>query len=230
MLINNTFKCTQDFFENIKGSYLIPLTCSICQNEYTRSKTLIKQTFNRHGTFPIACSKKCLGIKKSKEGTVNVKCKTCNTLFLKDVKRVDLNPNHFCSKSCSATFNNKNKTYGTRRSKLENYLEEQLTVLYPNIEILYSSKTIINSELDIYIPSLKLAFEIQGIFHYEPIFGQEKLSQIKKNDLEKIQKCNKLGIKLVHVDTRNQKSFSIKSSKEYLSILEKDINTILFAF
>ena len=36
----------------------------------------------------------------------------------------------------------------------------------------------INSELDVYVPSLNLAFELNGIFHYEPIYGEKKLNQI----------------------------------------------------
>jgi len=46
-------------------------------------------------------------------------------------------------------------------------------MLYPDLVIHFNKKDAINSELDIYIPSLKLAFELNGIFHYEPIFGKE---------------------------------------------------------
>ena len=57
----------------------------------------------------------------------------------------------------------------------------------PELLILYSDKSAIESELDIYLPSLKLAIEIQGIFHYKPIFifGDLKLKQIQDNDLNK---------------------------------------------
>ena len=74
-----------------------------------------------------------------------------------------------------------------------------------------------------YIPSLKLAFEVQGIFHYEPIFGQEKLEQIQKNDLEKIQKCKELDITLICINTTTQKSFSKKSSEPFLNILKSKL-------
>ncbi len=79
-------------------------------------------------------------------------------------------------------------------------------------------------ELDIYIPSLNIAFEIQGIFHYEPIFGQEKLEQIQKNDLEKIQRCKELGIKLIHIDTRDQNVFTEETSKKYLNLITEAIS------
>ena len=93
--------------------------------------------------------------------------------------------------------------------------------------IVYSGKEVIGSELDIYVPSLKLAFEIQGIFHYEPIFGQEKLDQIQKNDKDKIDKCSKLNIELIHINCSKQKQFSEKSSQEYLTIIVNKIKSLL---
>ena len=101
--------------------------------------------------------------------------------------------------------------------------------MFPNLEVLYSSKKIIGSELDIYIPSLKTAIEIQGIFHYEPIFGQEKLDQIQKNDLEKIQKCKELDIKLHHIDISKLTKCTEKNceiyNQEVLNILESALSS-----
>jgi len=66
---------------------------------------------------------------------------------------------------------------------------------------------------------LKLAIEIQGIFHYQPVFGEEKFNSIQKNDAKKRKKCEELGIKLVEIDTRDQQQFSIESSKKYVDIV-----------
>lgn len=219
MNINVTFKCTQEEFDAIKTKDKVPLLCNQCNETYFRSKKDILDTFNRYGTYPVGCSKLCI----SRLKRIKVNCKNCNIILYKLKHQVSNLCNNFCSRSCSATYNNKNKTYGTRRSKLEKYLEEQLTNLYPDLKILYSNKEIIGSELDIYIPSLKLAFEIQGIFHYKPIFGQEKLEQIQRNDLEKVNKCKELNIKLIHIDTRSQKNYSNKSSKQFLDIITTNI-------
>ena len=124
--------------------------------------------------------------------------------------------NLFCSKSCSTKYNNENKKSGSRRSKLEMWIEEQLKNKY-EFEIIFNGKDTINSELDIYIPSLKLAFELNGIFHYEPIYGDEKLKTIKNNDNKKFQACLERKIELCVIDTTK------KNDKKYLEI----INTII---
>ena len=220
MNITNIFQHTQEEFDLLKTKDQINLLCEQCNQTYTRRKKDILDTFTRYKTYPKGCSKECISKLKRKK----VICENCKIIFYKlKHQTFDLKYN-FCTSSCSATYNNKNKTYGYRRSKLEIYIEKQLTLLYPDLEILYSNKQIIGSELDIYIPSLKIAFEIQGIFHYEPIFGQEKLEQIQKNDLEKIKKCKELNIKLIHIDTRSQKNFTEKSSLIYIDKITKLIN------
>lgn len=213
------FKCTQDEFNNATTRNYISIECTVCKNIFHRSKKNILEHFRSIQSNNEYCSNKCQGAKRTEKSYKLVNCLNCNTSFKKSLGEINKTANHFCSKSCAATFNNKNKTYGSRRSKLEIYLEQQLTLLYPNLEIVYSSKQTIGSELDIYIPSLNLAFEIQGIFHYEPIFGQEKLEQIQKNDLEKIEKCKELNIQLIQIDTRNQRRFTEKSSKEFLDLI-----------
>ena len=218
MQITNVFKCTQHEFNKLKTRDLVPLECIKCKTIYYRMKRYIINHVRDHNRYPTTCSLNC----KDTAKTI-LNCTYCNIQFEKQNSEIKRYKNHFCSKSCSTTYSNKNKTHGTRRSKLEKYLEEQLTILYPNLEILYSNKSIIGSELDIYVPSLKLAFEIQGIFHYEPIFGQEKLEQIQKNDLEKIQKCKELDITLICIDTTTQKSFSKKSSEPFLNILKSNL-------
>ena len=115
--------------------------------------------------------------------------------------------------SCAGTYNNTHKTHGTRRSKLEVWIEEQLTKLYPNLEIHFNQKDTINSELDIYIPSMKIAFELNGIFHYEPIFGEDQLNKIQNNDHRKFAACHEAGISLCVIDTSGQKYFKPKSSQ-----------------
>ena len=129
--------------------------------------------------------------------------------------------NMFCSKSCAATYNNTHKTHGNRKSKLEYYLEEKLPALYPALEFHFNRKDAINSELDIYIPSLKLAFELNGIYHYEPIHGADKLTKIQNNDHRKFQACLERNIELCIIDSSKLCYFKESNAKPYLEIVQK---------
>ena len=217
--ISKHFITTQEVFENLKTRDLVKLKCSVCKNTYTKTKKNILQHNIRQENSNLFCSSKCKGLFTLNMYSKLVNCKQCNKEIYKTKSIIEKAKNVFCSSSCNATFNNKNKTKGIRRSKLEIYLEEQLNILLPNLIIKYSDKNTIGSELDIYIPSLRLAIEIQGIFHYEPIFGELKLNQIKKNDLEKKSKCKNLGIKLICLDVSKQKKFTPKSSKIFLDYI-----------
>ena len=171
----------------------------------------------------VYCSRKCqakqVGI--NKRNKQKVICTNCGKEFEKLPKEIKKSKsgNHFCSKSCSASYNNKHKKHGNRRSKLEKWLEEQLSTIHPELTILFNDKTIIESELDIYIPSLNLAFEINGIFHYEPIFGEDKLNQIQSNDKNKYQLCLENKIDLCIIDTSQQKYVKPSTSQKYLDII-----------
>ena len=130
----------------------------------------------------------------------------------------------FCSRSCAATYNNTHKTKGTRTSKLEVWLAKKLQTLFPQIEFHFNRKDAINSELDIYIPSLKLAFELNGIYHYEPIHGNDKLTKIQNNDRRKFQACLEKGIELCIIDSSKLAYFKESNATPYLEIIQKIIN------
>lgn len=170
----------------------------------------------------IFCSTKCSGDYAFTQLTCN--CKQCKKDFQRTKSRVEKGEDKFCSSSCAATYNNAHKTHGTRRSKLEKYLEEELTKLYPKLEIHFNRKDAINSELDIYIPSLSLAFELNGIFHYEPIYGQDKLDKIQNNDKRKFAACHDANISLCIIDASSLKYFKPKNAKKYLDIVSNIID------
>jgi hypothetical protein len=212
-------------FINAKSNDLLPCECLFCHNIFNVTKHSIQDSLNtRCKSKNKYCSYGCSYLaKKNKQKVI---CSNCSIEFEKTPNQIKKSKsgNHFCSRSCAATYNNTHKTTGNRRSKLEIYLEEQLIKLYPDLEIIFNNKIIINSELDIYIPSLKLAFELNGIFHYEPIYGDDKLDQIQNNDQRKFQACLEQGIELCIIDTSQQIKFKEKNSKKYLDIIINIIN------
>lgn len=175
----------------------------------------------------IFCSRECMRqFHKFKPIYVEHICAQCGKKFTshktRDKRRVS--DRRFCSKSCFAYYNNAHRTCGSHRSKLEIWIEAQLSNLYPTLKILYNDKSAIKAELDIYIPSLKLAFELNGIFHYEPIHGQKKLDRTIETDSKKFLLCHQNNISLCVIDTSHQRYFTEKSSHQFLEIITKIIN------
>lgn len=214
---------TEEEFRNSKSTEALPCECYNCKNIFYLTKHKIQRCLNPkqfgNGKY---CSQKCIPILQST--SISVVCLNCNKKFNKQSQRVKKSKNHFCSKSCSAIYNNTHKKHGSRRSKLEQYIEEQLVCFYPKIKFEFNKKDAINSELDIYIPSLKLAFELNGIFHYEPIFGLDKLDKIKNNDQRKFQACIENNIELVLIDASQLEYFKEQKANKYLDIIKNIIN------
>lgn len=220
---------TQEEFDIAKSNALLPLKCEHCGKIFYQLKKHLKYWTITKGIkeYFKYCSQQCEALSTNK--SLVVTCANCNKeIIIKNSQtKKSKSGNHFCSQSCAAIYNNAHKTKGTRRSKLEQYLEEKLKLTYPQLEILFNDKTAILSELDIYIPNLKLAFELNGIFHYEPIFGESKFNSIQQNDANKFQKCQEHGISLCVIDTSSQKYFKEQSSNKFFNIIKDIIDSRL---
>lgn len=211
-----------------KSTDKLPCKCYLCGVIFYEHKKIIANALRPyHHQKTKYCSHKCANIANRKK--IKTRCANCGVIVEKTPSEFNKSKsgNVYCSKSCAVTYNNKHKTTTYRRSKLEKWLENELIILYPNLIILFNDKLTINSELDIYIPSLKLAFELNGIFHYEPIYGQDKLNQIQNNDNRKFQACLEQGIELCFIDTSQQKYFKEQTSKKYLDVIINVLNTRL---
>lgn len=216
---------TPEEFNNSTSESMIPLICIGCNEIFYIKKQKIEYHIKKssHRTFDF-CNSECRKEFRKKNIMSLTKCTNCGCEITKLKSASKRHKNTFCTHSCSTIYFNSNKKQGTRRSKLEIWIEEQLTKLYPNIVIDYNKRDTIKAELDIYIPSLKLAFELNGIFHYEPIFGDDRLKSTKINDNNKFQSCISLGISLCIIDTSKQKYFKESTCRPYLDIITNIIN------
>jgi len=207
-------------FEQAKSRSFLPLECEYCHKTFKRIKHDIQSANLKQGNNNNSyCSRDCSNL--SQQVRIKFNCFQCGvelTRFLSVIKKSSTQ-RFFCSKSCAGTYNSTHKTKGTRVSKLELYLQKELTKLYPDLEFHFNRKDAINGELDIYIPSLKLAFELNGIFHYEPIYGLEQLAKTQNNDTRKFQACLEKGISLCIIDSSAQKYVKESTSKKYLDII-----------
>jgi hypothetical protein len=216
---------TDEEYVNSKSSDKLLCECLLCQKPFGVDKKLITYELKHNRNRHIYCSDECY-YSSRKVTPIFYKCKNCECNFERreSSNKKTNSGKFFCSQSCAATFNNKNKTHGNRRSKLEIWLEEQLIIQYPNLQIDFNKKNTIGSELDIFIPSLNIAFELNGIFHYEPIYGIDKLNRVQENDKSKTKMCHDLKIDLCIIDVSQQKYVKPSTSQKYLDIITNIIN------
>jgi hypothetical protein len=69
--------------------------------------------------------------------------------------------------------------------------------------------------MDIYIPSIKLAIELNGPTHYFPIFGDDKLKKTQTRDELKQKEMNEFGINLFLINISHLTSK--KKTEKFLS-------------
>lgn len=161
--------------------------------------------------------------------TTTLTCAQCNKEFERSARQISSAKSHntknsFCTKSCAVSHQNKHQVQGQRTSKVERWVQTRVTETFPTLPVDFNKKDTIESELDIYVPSLKLAFELNGITHYKAIFGEDRFLGEQKSDQEKRDKCKALGIELVEVDVSKIKDF--KKSVPFMLAVDKVLSTI----
>ena len=217
---------TESEFKASQSRQLLPLRCLHCTQTFHRTKHDIQIGLLKHrrekNDF---CSNGCQ--RRFQNPPIAVKCDQCHHPFEKKPSEINKSTHHFCCLSCAANWNNAHKKHGTRVSKLERWLQDQLSLLYPDFEFHFNRTDAINCELDIFIPSLRLAFELNGIFHYEPIYGPEKLASIQNNDSRKSQACHERGIELCIIDNSSMRNFKPLKAQKFLDIIKNIINSKL---
>lgn len=213
---------TEEEYQKAKSTDFLPLKCEHCGEIFPCIKKQI--TFERKHKKGIYryCSRICQA--KGDLKLFDLKCDYCGKIITKKKSDLEKSKHHFCNSQCAAKYNNTHRTYGFSRSKLEIYLEKKLKELYSNLDFKFNDRITIGSELDILIPSLNLAFELNGIFHYEPIYGEETYNKIKIRDKNKFQMCLEHKISLCIIDTSSQKYFNERSSQKFLNIIKEIID------
>jgi hypothetical protein len=166
------------------------VNCSYCKIKIIRKPYAMENHKNHF------CSSKCSENFRIKK--IPVECSICGVVIYKTPSHIKSRPRHCCSRECFNILNRTKKDWGSKRSKLEIAIEKHLNLRY-QFEIRFN-RADIGYELDIYIPVLDLAIEINGIFHYKPYWGENRLIRTQELDREKMSECDIRGIKLVVVD------------------------------
>lgn len=145
------------------------------------------------------CSVKCKNEYQTKIGNIIKPCGWCSKEVTKYVAEYKSSKSGeiFCNRSCSASFNNTKKRKATR-SKSETLLFNLLKEEFNYLNVIPNDKELLDGyEVDIAIPSIKLAIEWNGIVHFKPIYGCNKFTSIQKRDFEKQQKAIEKNINLI---------------------------------
>lgn len=182
--------------------------CSFCTREISVYTSQIKVTGDFH-----FCDTVCWSLlrkeQESKEAKIELKCVKCGINFIRIKRKVSKCKNYYCSRNCSNHKHQANRFVRTRplpihkigrktkrRSYLEYYIESKIKKIFPSIKY-HTNNRFEGFELDFYFPDLLLAVEINGPFHYFPIFGIEGFQNVQKRDLLRIELCSSH-----HVDLR----------------------------
>jgi endogenous inhibitor of DNA gyrase (YacG/DUF329 family) len=202
--------------KNQKTSVVVE--CVVCGAEVEKK---LSDVIRRKNNF---CSTACQY--KNQKTSIIVNCVECGTKVHKWPSVTNKYKNNFCSISCSSKYNNRHKTHGSSRSKLELWLEKKLTRLYPKLEIHYCRRDTIGMELDIYIPSIKIAFELNGPTHYKPIYGKATFKAVKYRDKKRKELSKEHNIKLIEIDVSDFTFYEHKVDElnYYLNLVKKEIN------
>lgn len=134
----------------------------------------------------------CSECSQPKENPSITKCTACNDKALKR----------------SITYNRKRGMLPAGQSKDELLIVDYLDKYYPSIDYVRNTRRVITStltnaplELDLFIPDLNIAFEIDGPMHRTPCYGEDRLQAQVINDNIKDEVCKAKGISLFRINT-----------------------------
>jgi hypothetical protein len=220
---------SKDELLKLRSCDLVPFECEICQTTFYKKKHYAMRGLKGTRNYS-ACSKSCwkkILRKRKFHGTIELKCDQCHNQFQRNkalhLKVTKLGSKHcFCSQKCSRLYTR--HSFG-RRSTLEEWIESKLKIDFPNLAINYNDQTTIDGELDIFIPSMGLAFEINGLGHYRPIYGGRAYSKRIKKDKEKAEECQVKKIELYVIDCR-EFTHHINEARDmkYYDLIRVEIN------
>ncbi len=197
--------------------------CDFCGKTFVRKisqSPAYRQKKWKKKTYKEFCNRICKG-KYSNKQEICI-CEWCGKKIArrKSQLKKSITGHVFCNLSCAASFNNTQKRK-SRRSKMEVKLFNLLKTEFPSLEILANNKNILDGyEVDIIFPQINLAIEWNGIVHYKPIYGNDKLNLIQKRDIEKQEIAQKKNIELIVIS-------DLVSTEKYLKEAFLNIKKII---
>lgn len=198
--------------------YFYSMLCPTCNRVYYKPTKRIQENLKRHRTS--FCSRMC---KDNHQVTSKIlRCTQCGVSLKRKAGEVakSKSGNFFCGVSCSAVYNNLHKKHGKTRSKYELHLEEIVRTQYPTLDYSANDKRL-GAEIDFLFPGLKLAVEVNGVYHRLPIHGQNKLRRIQELDKKRKDLCQAHGLSLHIIEVTDIRRDKESVTQQFIDLLEK---------
>lgn len=107
MKLPEYYKITIDDFLLLKSKDNVPIICQECFHNFNTKKSNILSKKKEYNSFIRFCSSSCSVKNRVKDNKVKLNCSQCEKEIIKTKLQASKSKNHFCSRSCSASFNNK---------------------------------------------------------------------------------------------------------------------------
>ena len=110
-------------------------------------------------------------------------------------------------------------------SKLEHFLLSELSSRKVRVEF-HKEHMLVNErlEIDLFIPELSVAIEVDGPSHFEPVWGEEALEKTQSSDRQKSGLILSMGLVLIRI--KHTKGLSEKYKRETLADLKNELEKI----
>lgn len=140
--ISTQFKYTRDHFETTKSRDFLEAICPECNLSFLLTKHQLQTKWRRNIEKLIYCSHNCSSL--SKKASIETYCTNCNTIIYKNQSEFKKSENHFCTNSCSTSFNNQKRTVESNITRGNN-IHKSLTKKYKRVYVDF--KYIFNIEI-----------------------------------------------------------------------------------
>ena len=195
----------------------VSLICKTCTNEFTIPETVFLRS-KKLGVELVYCPDPQCHVEI-------VACAFCTKTVPKRPSTVKSSTtgNFFCDHTCATFHRNLHREYGMARSALELWLEKALLAFFPSLTFVFNDRTrlIRGLEIDIYLPDVKLGFDIDGILHHKPIYGELTLQKTQERDFAKLADSLTKGITLHKIPVLT--NFNPKKDVVILDLIRNEI-------
>jgi len=202
--------CSRICYEQRKDGYLLGgsfiVNCCYCNKEILKFRSEVKRTKAYY------CNNKCSSIhiwsnKEKIDSRIPVNCTNCDIEFLRFPWM--LSDHMFCGLRCSGLYSSQ-FTKRRDQSKMEIFISQQIRESFSSLQLIENDRSLCKGlELDLFLPELNLAIEINGPVHYDPIYGEKYLESIQERDFRKNNICQTQNIEILTI--KNYGKFLIEN-------------------